>query len=181
MVSGLGTVPTNRRPSPSIAWLLLIVAVPDLRTADFLSIGSPFVCGRRAKLQVGATARIADAMAGQPALPSSARMPTGVSGLLDLNRRLTALPAVLGASHGVIGDMDGFVRVMAEAIDAAPTRVHLEYFIMAWDDLTAPVFEALARAVRRGLTVRALYDHVATRGIPGYPELNEKPTAAGIE
>ena len=180
-VVALGTVPTNRRPSSSIAWLLLIVVLPIFGLLIFLLIGSPFVRGRRAKVQVGANARIADAMAGQPALPASARMPVGVTGLLDLNRRLTALPAVLGTSHGVIGEMDEFVRVMAEAIDAARSRVHLEYFIMAWDDTTGPVFEALARAVQRGVKVRALYDHVSTRSIPGYPELNDKLTAAGIE
>ena len=180
-IVALGTIPTNRRPSSSIAWLLFIVVVPIIGLLIFLLIGSPFVRGRRAKVQIGANARIADAMAGQPALPSSARMPTGVPSLLDLNRRLTALPAVLGTSHGLIGEQDEFVRVMAEAIDAARSRVHLEYFIMAWDDTTGPVFDALSRAVQRGVKVRALYDHVATRGIPGYPELNDKLTAAGIE
>ena len=41
----LGTIPTNRRPSSSLAWLLLIFVVPILGLLIFLLIGSPFVRG----------------------------------------------------------------------------------------------------------------------------------------
>ena len=50
-IVALGTVPNNRRPSSSIAWLLLIVVTPIIGLVIFLLIGSPFVRGRRAKVQ----------------------------------------------------------------------------------------------------------------------------------
>ena len=54
-VVALGTIPTNRRPSSSLAWLLLIFVVPLLGLLIFLLIGSPFVRGRRARVQAAAT------------------------------------------------------------------------------------------------------------------------------
>jgi cardiolipin synthase len=53
-IVALGTIPGNRRPSSSIAWLLLIVVTPILGLVIFLLIGSPFVRGRRAKVQAEA-------------------------------------------------------------------------------------------------------------------------------
>ncbi|HET9649732.1 MAG TPA: phospholipase D-like domain-containing protein [Microlunatus sp.] len=180
-IVAVGTVPTNRRPSSSIAWLLLIFVVPIFGLLIFLLIGSPFVRGRRAKVQAAASRIIAERMTRQPALPPGTELATGLEGLTTLNQQLTALPCVLGQTHGVSGDADESVRLMAAAVDRAEYHVHVEYFILAWDQTTDPLFTALARAVDRGVTVRVLYDHVATRSIPGFSELKGRLTAAGIE
>jgi cardiolipin synthase len=180
-IVAIGAIPTNRRPSSSIAWLLFIFILPVLGLIIFLLIGSPNVRGRRAKVQDGATLAIADRMAGQPVLPPSAPLSSGVDTLVALNAKLTALPCVLGVTHGLIGDAEENSRAMAAVIDTAQHTVHVEYFIMAWDDTTEPVFAALARAVQRGVKVRVLYDHVATRSIPGYAEMKSRFTAAGFE
>ena len=50
-----------------------------------------------------------------------------------------------------------------------------------WDDTTDIFCAALAEAVKRGVKVRLLYDDIASRGYPGFKELNSKLTAAGIE
>jgi cardiolipin synthase A/B len=180
-IVAVGTVPTDRRPSSSIAWLLFIFVVPIFGLIIFLLIGSPFVRGRRAKVQEAANDVIAGLMAEQPELPPTTYLPAGLQGLVALNRQLTSLPCVLGTSHGLISDPEESSRAMAEAVDHAAHTVHVEFFIMAWDDVTEPVFAALARAVQRGVKVRLLYDHVATRSIPGFKELNSKLTATGIE
>ena len=74
--------------------------------------------------------------------------------------------------------------LLADVLDLERLRakrfVNVEYFIMAWDDVTAPFFEACARAVQRGVTVRVLFDHLATRGIPGYKDMKEKFDEAGF-
>jgi cardiolipin synthase len=59
-IVALGTIPGNRRPSSSIAWLLLIVVTPILGLVIFLLIGSPFVRGRRAKVQAEANKVISE-------------------------------------------------------------------------------------------------------------------------
>ena len=101
-IVALGTVPNNRRPSSSIAWLLLIVVTPIIGLVIFLLIGSPFVRGRRAKVQAEANQVITERTAGVPDLPAGADIPVGVDSLFRLNRALTQLPCVTGVSHGLV-------------------------------------------------------------------------------
>ena len=49
------------------------------------------------------------------------------------------------------------------------------------DDVTNDFFEALVDAVERSVRVHVLYDHIATKGYPGYERMNQRLTAAGIE
>lgn len=53
-VLAVGTVPENRRPSSSSAWLLLILFVPVLGFVLYWLIGSPWVRGRRVEIQSAA-------------------------------------------------------------------------------------------------------------------------------
>jgi cardiolipin synthase len=180
-IVALGTIPGNRRPSSSIAWLLLIVVTPILGLVIFLLIGSPFVRGRRAKVQAEANKVITERTAEIPDLPPGADIPVGVDSLFRLNRRLSHLPCVTGVSHGLFGDSDAAIKAMADAVNEAETRVHSEFFITAWDDTTDVFCTALAEAVKRGVKVRLLYDDIASRAYPGFKEMNAKLTAAGIE
>jgi cardiolipin synthase A/B len=180
-IVALGTIPGNRRPSSSIAWLLLIVVTPILGLVIFLLIGSPFVRGRRAKVQAEANQVITERTAEIPDLPPGADIPVGVDSLFRLNRRLSRLPCVTGVSHGLFGEYNASIQAMTDAVNEATTRVHVEYFIAIWDDTTEVFFTALVEAVKRGVRVRLLYDHVASRRYPGFKEMNSKLTAAGIE
>jgi cardiolipin synthase len=180
-IVAIGTVPSNRRPSSSIAWLLLIVVTPILGLALFLLIGSPFVRGRRAKVQAEANKVISERTAQIPDVPPGAAIPVGVDSLFRLNRRLTYLPCVTGVSHGLFGDSEVSLKVMAEAVNEAESTVHVEYFITAWDDTTDIFMTALADAVKRGVRVRLLYDDVASRRYPGFKEMNARLTEVGIE
>ena len=180
-IVALGTVPSNRRPSSSIAWLLLIVVTPIFGLVIFLLIGSPFVRGRRAKVQAEANQVISERTAEVPDLPAGADIPAGVETMFRLNRNLTSLPCVTGISHGLFGDSNASVQAMADAVREAEKSVHVEFFITAWDDTTDPFFTALADAVKRGVRVRLLYDHVASRRYPGYKQMNSRMTSVGIE
>jgi cardiolipin synthase A/B len=180
-IVAIGTVPSNRRPSSSIAWLLLIVVTPILGLALFLLIGSPFVRGRRAKIQAEANQVISERTAEVPDLPPGADIPVGVDSLIRLNRRLSYLPCVTGVSHGLFGDSDASLKEMAEAVNEAESKVYVEYFITAWDDTTDIFMTALADAVKRGVRVMLLYDDVASRRYPGFKQMNSRLTAAGIE
>ena len=118
-IVALGTIPGNRRPSSSIAWLLLIVVTPILGLVIFLLIGSPFVRGRRAKVQAEANKVITERTAETPDLPPGADIPVGVDSLFRLNRHLSHLPCVTGVSHGLFGDSDAAIKAMAEAVNEA--------------------------------------------------------------
>jgi cardiolipin synthase A/B len=180
-IVAIGTVPSNRRPSSSIAWLLLIVVTPILGLALFLLIGSPFVRGRRAKVQAEANKVISERTAEIPDVPPGADIPVGVDSLFRLNRRLSYLPCVTGVSHGLFGDSEASIKAMTEAVNEAEATVHVEFFITAWDDTTDILMTALADAVKRGVRVRLLYDDVASRRYPGFKQMNSRLTAVGIE
>jgi cardiolipin synthase A/B len=180
-IVALGTVPGNRRPSSSIAWLLLIIVTPIFGLVIFLLIGSPFVRGRRAKIQAEANKAILERTADVPDIPLGTDIPVGVDSLFRLNRNLSSLPCVSGVSHGLFGEYNASIQALTDAVQEAERTVHVEYFITAWDDTTDKFCTALAQALKRGVRVRLLYDHVASRRYPGYKQMNSRLSAAGIE
>ncbi len=88
---------------------------------------------------------------------------------------------VTGTNHGITMDYDRTIERMAELVDGAQKYVHVQIYIMAWDDTTDVFFEALKRAAARGVTVRVLYDHIGSRKYPGFHTLGKRLTAAGIQ
>ena len=76
-IIALGTIPRNRRPSSSLAWLLLIVVTPVFGLLLFFLIGSPFVRGRRERIQIQANEVIMERTADLPALPGNSELPGG--------------------------------------------------------------------------------------------------------
>ena len=59
--------------------------------------------------------------------------------------------------------------------------MHVQFYISAWDEMTAPFFEELVRATERGVTVRFLFDHIGSRGIPVYKEMLAKLEGTEIQ
>jgi len=169
-VGALGVIPGPRKPSTGMAWLILILAVPLLGFLVFLLFGSTRVERGRQRAQAAAneriqrrTAEVADLVASTPDLAA-------VAGVAVLNRRLGALPAVDGNTVDLYSDYTASIEAMSAAVDTARAFVHVEFYITAWDEATAPFFEALVRATERGVRVRLLFDHLGSRGIPAYRE-----------
>src|SRR3954452_1979931 len=52
---------------------------------------------------------------------------------------------------------------MEAEIETAQSWVHVEFFIVSWDDTTRGFFAAMERAVARGVSVRLLADHISSR------------------
>lgn len=177
----LGLVPENRRPSSSQAWLLLILLLPVVGLPLFLLIGSPYVRGRRHRLQQQANRVLERRTAEVPALSSAIAPRSGLVTLVELNRNLTALPLTHGTDEGLHFHYEESIAAMAAAVDGARERVHVEIYIVAWDETTDVFFQALARAVRRGVTVRLLMDHLGSRGYPGWRRLGRRLTDIGVE
>lgn len=177
----VGVVPENRRPSSSTAWLLLILFLPVVGVPLFLLIGSPYVRGRRHRLQIEANKVLAIGAETLPTAPAEIPPPTPLlSSVLAMNRDLTSLPCVTGRNEGVFGDTRAFYRALADAVDEATSYVNVEFYIMAWDDTTNEFFTALAAAVQRGVTVRLLMDHLGSRRYRGWRKFRRRLTAAGI-
>lgn len=180
-IIAIGTVPENRRPAASSAWLLLILFVPVIGFPLYWLIGSPFVRGRRHLIQEQANHLLAERKDLWPAMPPGAEPGRSLASVLTMNQRLTGLPCVSGAQEATYPDTHDFFAALAEAIDDARTFVHVEFYIVCWDEATDPVFEAMRRAVARGVEVRLLLDHLGSRKYPGRKQLGSRMSAAGIE
>jgi cardiolipin synthase len=70
---------------------------------------------------------------------------------------------------------------MAADIDTAQRYVHVEFFILTYDDTTAPFFEALARARERGVAVRVLADHLSLIMYPNRKKTEQALSRMGAE
>lgn len=162
-VIALMFVPRGRKPTAAMAWLLLIFLIPFVGLVVFLLIGSFRLPKKRRDEQERINGVIRGAVDAQRLETMEADWPRWFQRVVQQNEDLTALPASEGNEASLYGDYQGSIDAMAAEIDTATTFVHVEFFIVAWDDTTRGFFAAMERAVARGVTVRLLMDYVATR------------------
>ncbi|MBP3976966.1 cardiolipin synthase [Microbacterium sp. BLY] len=159
-------VPRGRKPTAAMAWLLLIFLVPFAGFAVYLLIGSTRLPAHRRAQQREITARIA----ARPVVEPDGDAPRWLQRVAHQNRALTGLPVVSGSSATLLDGYQESIDAMAAAVDAAERYVHVAFYIAALDETTSGFFRALEAAVARGVRVRFLADHVASRRIPGWKQ-----------
>jgi len=181
-VLALGVLPRNRKPSTGMAWLILILAVPYFGILAFLLFGSTTVGKRRRAEQAEVNSRILEArpLADLEGDPAGKDHQGRLAGFVRLNRNLSALPMTRGNSVELLSDYAGCVEAMRLEVEGAREFVHVQFYISAWDHVTSAFFESLVRATERGVTVRFLFDHLGSRGIPGYKQFVERLRDTGI-
>ncbi|MGU3409914.1 cardiolipin synthase [Microbacterium sp. M1A1_1b] len=174
-------VPINRKPQTATGWLLAIFLIPYIGFIVFLVIGSTKLPKARREKQTEINAYILEQTEGIERVRRDHPWPPWFESITNLNRTLGAMPLVGGNSAELYPDYDESFAEMAKAIDESRRFVHVEFYIASLDDTTRPFFEALARAQARGVTVRFLMDHWASRGYPGYKDTLAFLDRAGIE
>lgn len=166
-IAALIIIPRRRKPTAAMAWLLAIFLIPFVGILFFLLIGSVRLPRHRrneqARIDDLIASRIADAGIG--AGSETASWPRWFQRVVMQNQALTALPALSDNDASLLADYDGAIADMASAIDRATRFVHVEFYIVSLDDTTAPFFAAMERAVERGVVVRLLADHVASKRV----------------
>ncbi len=174
-------VPINRKPQTATAWLLAIFLIPYVGFIVFLAIGSTKLPRDRREKQAEINQYILDQTEGMDRVRKDHPWPPWLESIVTLNRGLGSMPLVGGNSAELYPDYEESYAEMTRAIDQARRFVHVEFYIATLDDTTRPYFEALARAQSRGVTVRFLLDHWASRGYPGYKDTLAFLDRAGIE
>lgn len=179
-VAAIGIIPEGRRPQTAMAWLILIVFAPFFGLLAFVFFGSARIGHQRHRQLTAANeviARETQILAAE--LPAGA--PDYLPSIVRLNQKLASMP-LTGRNHvTLLPDYQESFDEMIAAIDTAERHVNVEFYIMALDAMTIPFYDALDRATARGVTVRLLFDHLGTRGIPGYPELKKRLDASDID
>ncbi|HET6654554.1 MAG TPA: cardiolipin synthase [Nocardioides sp.] len=170
-VVALGLVPANRKPAAAMAWLLLIFAVPVIGILLFLLLGGRNLGRARHLRQAESDARIRAGTETVPPLDPGFDGPTYVRSVATLNRNLGSLPSLGGNSIELFTDYRESIAAMTAAVQDAERFVHVEFYISAWDEVTDPFFAALVDATDRGVVVRVLFDHLGSKGIPGYKDM----------
>lgn len=182
----LFVVPTGRKPSSATAWLLFMFAVPWLGLLLFLLIGFPRLSPRRRALQRESDDSIV-------AFINQARQDPQLAPLVDpplseryaplvrLSSAVGAMPALGCNRVQLITDYEAILAQLAADIEAAQLFVHIQFYILIADHATEGCFQAMERAVARGIPVRVLYDPVGSRKYPPYRTTIERMRVAGIQ
>jgi cardiolipin synthase len=165
VITALIVIPRGRKPTAAMAWLLLIIALPGLGVLLYLVIGNFRLPAKRRAEQERIDAMIRSNVGGNALQTTDASWPRWFQRIVQQNEALTALPATPGNEASLYSDYQASIDAMAAEIDTATSFVHVEFFIVAWDDTTRGFFAAMERAVSRGVSVRLLADYVATRKV----------------
>ena len=177
-ILAIGVLPSNRKPSSAMAWLILILIVPLAGFAVFLLLGRTSLGKGRLRRQREADQAIRSATEGLPATVVSE--PAYLASMATLSQNLGSLPIQDGNRIDLIADYHEAIAAMTAEVAGAVTSVEVEFYISAWDDVTGPFFEALTAAAARGVDVRLLFDHMGSKGIPGYDEFEKRLAATAI-
>ncbi|MET1058124.1 MAG: phospholipase D-like domain-containing protein, partial [Nocardioides sp.] len=179
-VLALGVIPGNRKPSTGMAWLLIVVLSPLVGFIAFVFFGRARLERSRHERQQTVNDRLLARTAEIPDLPLDPDLPPYVGSVVRLNRALSSIPLMIGNDVELEPDYEGSIRHMAEAVATATDYVNVEFYITAWDEVTAPLFDQMVTATERGVTVRLLFDHLGSRGIPGYQDMLTRLRATRI-
>ncbi len=167
-VAAIIIVPRNRRPTAAMAWLLAIYFIPYVGVLLFLLIGNPRLPRAHRRKQALVNEYITEASAHLEDTTDPSAQPEWFTSIVRMNRRLGAMPLMVGNDAHLIDDYQGSLDAMADAIRGARTYVHIEFYIFQSDKATDNLFRALEEACARGVTVRVLMDHWANRWKPNY-------------
>lgn len=173
----------TRTPSKALAYLLLVVAIPLLGAALYLSLGINYRKRKiyRKKLDVDESS--------YPELEQRLALYTrqvaekrseALAHFAPLARQLAAGSVLTEGNHARLlhnGEAK-FPDVLA-ALETARHHIHIEYYIYNNDRIGRQIAEVLKRKVREGVQVRFIYDAYGSASIRR--KLKKELRAAGVE
>ena len=184
-IGALFVVPRNRKPTSATSWLLFIFIFPFAGLLFFLLLGSPKLPKSRRNAQKTLDGFIKTTLKQIKAKRDtnnllSAKAPVKYGALAALSESLGHMPVFSGNDVEVLAEYDDAINRLAADINKAKYFVHLEFFIFVLDDVSEPVFAAMANAVKRGVKVRVMYDAISTRPYPGFKKMRARLLGDGV-
>jgi phosphatidylserine/phosphatidylglycerophosphate/cardiolipin synthase-like enzyme len=141
--------------------VLAIIFIPFLGVLVFLLVGVGRLPARRREKQREVNELILARTDGLDQVSHRDEWPPWLTSAVRLNRNLGALPMVGGNRVELLPDYEASITRMAAAVDEATEFVHVQFYILVLDSVTQPFFDALGRAVQRGVVVNVLSDYLA--------------------
>jgi cardiolipin synthase len=161
----LVVIPLRRTPGAAKGWLLLIFFEPLIGLLIYLLIGrAKLPRWRRERLArlPQAMAKVTSRILNHPNVFHPEVEPA-LAQAVTLAENLGRMPILGGNAIELLVDYYGTIGRLVADIDGAANHVHLLFYIFGDDAATAPVVEALGRAVKRGVSCRVLADSVGSR------------------
>ena len=154
----------HRRPTATLAWLLLLIFAPVLGI-----IGYWFFGARRFRRTSKKSARVAERLAGAAPenVVDAATTEPRTRLLLRLCDRLATSKASAGNDAKLLIDGAATYRAIIRTITDAKDHVHLEFYIIQPDEVGRGIRDRLVKKAEQGVAVRVLYDAVGSHGLPG--------------
>ncbi|WP_167041110.1 cardiolipin synthase [Salinibacterium sp. ZJ454] len=181
-ITALFVIPRGRKPTAAMAWLLAIFLIPFIGILLFLLIGNFRLPKKRMQEQARIDALIEDrVIAESSVIADELSWPRWFQRVAQQNEKLTALPALGGNDTTLFGDYQASIDAMTADVENAQKFVHVEFFIVSWDETTRAFFSAMERAVARGVSVRLLADHVSSTRMPHSKETFAELDRIGVK
>lgn len=179
-------IPRNRKPSSATAWIMLILFLPFFGLIIFLLLGSPKLPKKRREKQRQMNSMITKTMDEAVKDPEASKLlihdiPDRYKPFVDLNESLGGMPVLNGNKITLSPDYDKTILMIADDIDNAKTYVHIEYFALAMDKTTEPLFKAIEKAIERGVIVRILFDSIGSHKYPNHKNMKVRLTNIGAQ
>ena len=93
--------------------------------------------------------------------------PSWLEPVVELNRKLGAMPLVGGNDAVMWADNQVSLEAMIAEIGLAEKTIHVEFYILSLDDTTARSSMRWRRRTSAGVRVRVLLDHLGSFRVPG--------------
>ncbi len=158
-----------RRPPTGVAlaWMFLVTFLPVIGFVIYMLVGERRVGLRRARRIASIRsgyAKLAERFidAGLTRVAWEKHRPEA-QGMDRLATSLVGIPTVAGSAARFFSDSAEILRTIAAEVDRAEQSVLMEFYIWNEGGAADEVFEALARAARRGVSCRLLIDAFGAR------------------
>lgn len=180
-LAALCWLPYNRKPVVALGWLMAIFFIPYVGFIAFLVFGSSRLPAYRRARQHAMNDIIREASDNKPFLARTDDLSEPAKVASQLNYTLGSLPLVGGNQFTLHTDNHDAMVAMAEEVDRATKYVHFEFYITAYDEASAVLWDALFAAHQRGVQVRVLFDHIGSRKYPSYKKLVKMLNDSGMQ
>lgn len=141
---------SQRSPSSTLAWLLIVVLVPYIGVPLYLMLG-----GRKMRERAGKKEQV---------YQNRRRHPSIITGgpVERILQSFGVPPASTGNHIELVTSGEQAYRLLLELIDNAQRSIHITTYILGKDPVGAAIVERLSRRAAEGLSVRVLLDDVGS-------------------
>ena len=169
----------KRRPSVTLAWILLVMMLPFVGAFTYLMLGGTRLGMLRKKRHAELVASLRERGWPHEELGQYPPLERDLKATASLAESVGGMPTRGSNTVELLSDSLEMIDALVTDIDGARHHCHLLTYILEPDVSGTAVAQALARAARRGVAARLLVDSVGSRAFLGSP-LRRELEAAGV-